>query len=106
MKFHLICFSINQLLRDEKTKTLSCRDKKLRTLVELRKTAKAIEVNPNETIVNLSGWTLSLDEIEVLQLGLRHGLATRPNQFEIMVIADVVWDQLSLLEKFKVSNHT
>ena len=59
-------------------------------LVGLKKTAEAIEDNPNKTIVNLSSQTLSLDEIEVLKLGLRHGLATRPNQFEIMAIAEDV----------------
>ena len=39
--------------------------------------------------------------MEVLKLGLRHGLATRPNNFEIMSVAEDVWDQVSKLNNFK-----
>ena len=76
MKFRLICFSINRLLSTEKSKITSRHDRKLNTLIELKQTADAIEENPNDTIINLSGRTLSSDEIDVLKLGLRHGLAS------------------------------
>ena len=64
-----------------------------------------IEENPNDTIINLSGRTLSPHEIDVLKLGLRHGLATRPNQFEIMAVSEDIWDQISRLNKFKDGQH-
>ena len=57
--------------------------------------------NPNETIVNLTNHSLSSDELEVLKLGLRYGLATRPNQLEIMAVAENVWRQISRLDIFK-----
>lgn len=78
---------------------------KLNTLIELKQTADAIEENPNDTIINLSGRTLSSEEIDVLKLGLRHGLATRPNQFEIMTVSEDIWDQISRLNKFKDGRH-
>ena len=59
----------------------------------------------NDTIINLSGRTLSSDEIDVFKLGLRHGLATRPNQFEIMAVSEDVWDQIARLNKFKDGRH-
>ena len=66
MKFRLICFSINRLLAIEKSKITSRHDRKLNTLIELKQTADAIEENRNDTIINLSGRTLSSDEIDVL----------------------------------------
>ena len=59
----------------EKFKIIARHESKLNTLIELKKTADAIEENLNDTITNLSGRTLSHD---VLRLGLGHGLATRP----------------------------
>ena len=105
MKFRLICFSINRLLGNEKSKVTARHERKLNTLIELKQTADAIEENPNDTIINLSGRTLSPDEINVLKLGLRHGIATRPNQFEIMAVSEDVWDQISRLNKFKDGRH-
>ena len=61
--------------------------------------------NPNETIVNLTRHILSPDEFDVLKLGLRNGLATRPNKFEIMAVAEDVWSQVSRLNAFKDGKH-
>ena len=36
-----------------------------------------------------------------MKLGLRFGLATRPNQLEIMAVAEDVWRQISRLDIFK-----
>ena len=77
MKFKLTCFSINRLFSD------------------------GITDNPNETIVNLTNHSLSSNELEVLKLGLRYGLATRPNQLDIMAVAEDVWRQISRLDIFK-----
>ena len=40
-----------------------------------------------------------------MKLGLRHRLATPPNQFEIMAVAEDVWDQLSSINMFKEGCH-
>ena len=62
-------------------------------------------VNPNETIVNLTNYTLSPDELDVLKLGLRYGLAIRPHKFEITALAEDVWSQVSRLNAFKDGKH-
>ena len=61
--------------------------------------------NPNDTIVNLTGQLLSDEQMEVLKLGLRYGLVTRPNHFEIMSVAEDVWDQVSKLDNFKEGHY-
>ena len=95
-------FSINRLLSSEKTKIIRRHQKKLiSVLIELKRTSDGITDNPNETIVNLTNHSLSSDELEVLKLGLRYGLATRPNQLEIMAVAEDVWRQISRLDIFK-----
>ena len=55
---------------------------KLQRLLDMKSVAEKLETNPNETIVNLSGLELTSDQVELLRLGLRHGLATRPNNLE------------------------
>ena len=71
------------------------------SVTPLKRTSDGITENPNETIVNLTNYSLSSDELDVLKLGLRYGLATRPNQLEIMAMAEDVWRQVSRLDIFK-----
>ena len=33
-------------------------------------------------------------EVEILKCGLKHGIATRPSEHEVMVIAENIWDQI------------
>ena len=101
MKFKLICFSINRLLRQDNNETVRRHQKKLSTLIHLKRTAECLTDNPNETILNLTGQTLTDDQLEVLKLGLQYGLATRPNHLEIMSVAEDIWDQVSRLDGFK-----
>ena len=58
-----------------------------------------IKPNANPLITNLTGLTLTAEETEVLMLGLKHGLATRPKETEIIVIVEGIWDQLERLEE-------
>ena len=101
MKFQLICFAVNRTLEYEKKRIVNRHNRKLQTLVSLKHSAEGLEENPNDTIVNLTGQLLSDEQMEVLKLGLRYGLATRPNHFEIMSVAEDVWDQVSKLDNFK-----
>ena len=105
LKYRLICFSINRLLSLEKKKITRRHQRKLGVLLELKRTSEGIMDNPNETIVNLTNHILSPDELDVLKLGLRYGLATRPNKFEIMAVAEDVWSQVSCLNAFKDGKH-
>ena len=101
MKLKLISFSVDHLIHHEKSKISSHHKKKLFTFIQLKITANGIQDNPNETTLNLTGRPLSIDQINVLKLGLRNGLATRPSHFEIMSMAEDVWDQVSRLDMFK-----
>ena len=97
----LILFSINRLLNREKTSILKRHRKKLDQLVSVKKTIDRLETNPNETILNLSGEELSEEQIDILKMGLRHGLATHPNKLDMMSISEDLWDQLDRLNQFK-----
>ena len=62
----------------EWARILSRHNKKLWTLIDLKKTADAIDENPNDTVVNLSSLNLSIvGQLEVLKLRLRPGIATK-----------------------------
>ena len=47
-----------------------------------------LQNNPNNLISNLTGKALSDTEIEILKYGLKHGIATRPSEEEMIVIAE------------------
>ena len=88
MKAKLIIFSVNRLTNQEKKKIGHSHSNKLHRLLDMKSVAEKLETNPNETIVNLSGLELTSDQVEVLRLGLRHGLATRSNSLEMMAVAE------------------
>ena len=94
MKAKLIIFSVNRLMNQEKKKIGQRHSNKLQRLLDMKSVAEKLETNPNETIVNLSGLELTSDQVEVLRLGLRHGLATRPNSLEMMAVAEDIYDQI------------
>ena len=50
--------------------------------------------NANDLITNLTGRILSDVEVEILKCELKHGIAKRPSQPEMMVIAENIWDQI------------
>jgi hypothetical protein len=52
-------------------------------------------------ILNLTGHNLSDEQIDVLKLGLRHGFATRPNELEMLSVAEDIWDQIARLDNLR-----
>ena len=58
-----------------------------------------LESNPNKVIINFFGQDLTSEQIEVLKLGLRHGLATRPNS--PVAVSEDLFDQLDRLNCWK-----
>ena len=48
--------------------------------------------NPNGLITNLNGRILSDVEVEILKCGVKYGIATRPSESEMLVIAENIWD--------------
>ena len=45
-------------------------------------------------ITNLTGRILSDTEVEILKCGLKHGIATRPSESDMMIIAENIWNQI------------
>ena len=81
MKAQLIVFSVNRLLRSEKTQVKRRHAKKLEALLDMKTVAEKLESNPNEVIINLSGEELTSEQVQVLKLGLRHRLSNKTKQF-------------------------
>ena len=55
---------------------------------------EGIHNNPNDLITNLTNVTLSNNEIEILKYGLKHGLAIRPKESEMIVIMEDIYEQI------------
>ena len=88
MKFILIKYSVLRLVSKENKKTVERHDKKFTKLYVEKEIKDGIVENPHKLITNLSGCELSSKEIEILKLGLRHGVATRPVESEMFVILE------------------
>ena len=50
--------------------------------------------NPNTVVTNLSSHVLSNKEYSILKFGLKYGLATRPNESNILAYAEDIWEQI------------
>ncbi|XP_066924963.1 uncharacterized protein [Clytia hemisphaerica] len=95
MKYKLILFSVNRL-QDNICKTTKTRhEKKLDALIINKRVFDGIAPNPNSLITNLTDFELNEKEIEVLRLGLKHGILLRPNESEMIVIAEDIWNQIN-----------
>ena len=57
-------------------------------MIKERNRMDDISPNPNTMITNLSSYTLSNDEHNILKLGLSHGLSKYINETETFVIAE------------------
>ena len=67
---------------------------KFNTLLREHAISTGIKNNPNEIITNLTGDTLTQEEESILRFGLKHNLANRPNETQIIATAESIWDQL------------
>ena len=96
MKFILIKYSVHRLVSKEnkKTKNVERHKKKFTKLYVEKQIKYGIVETPHELITNLSGYELSSKEIRILKLGLRHGVAIRPVESEMIVILEDIWDQI------------
>ena len=68
--------------------------KKLDALIFEKKMKDGLHNNPNDLTTNLTGRILSDIEVEILKCGLKHRIATRPSEPEMVVIAENIWDQI------------
>ena len=94
MKRTLIKFSITRLISNKLSAEQLKHDKKLANLITEKRIQDGIHNNPNEVVTNLTDTTLSNYEIEILKYGLKHGVAIRPRDSEMIVIMEDICDQI------------
>ena len=70
-------------------------ERKFKSLLREHCIFAAITHNPNDIITNLSGDQLTNEELSILRFGLKHNLARRPNETDIIATAESIWDQLT-----------
>ena len=63
-------------------------------MLEVRDKNLGISTNPNTIITNLASHVLTEGEYDVLQYKLKHGLATRPKENDILAYAEDIWEQI------------
>ena len=65
--------------------------KKLDALILEKKMRDGLYNNPNDLTINLTSRILSDDDAETLKCGLKHEIATRPIENELIVIVENIW---------------
>ena len=79
------------VLKDEK-KIIKCPRKKLDSVIKEKNKENKIHENLNHVVTNLSSHDLSNEELSILKFGLKHGLATRRNESNILSYAEDIWE--------------
>ena len=101
LKFHIIKYAVEKLVSSEEAVIKQRKNEKLKRLINIEEIEDGICDNPNLVITNLTGDLLSEDEIEVLKLGLKYGIALRPRENDLIVKGEVLWDQVQRKELLK-----
>ena len=94
MKRSLIKFSINRLISNKLVEIQIRRTRKFNNLIMEKRIQEGIHNNPNNLITNLTNVTLSNNEVKILKYGLKHGLAIRPKESEMIVIMEDIYEQI------------
>ena len=81
------------VLRDEK-KIIKHHPKKLQSLLNKKNKENNIQANPNPVVTNFSSHVLTNEGDNILQFGIKHVLATRPNQIIIFAYSEDIWEQI------------
>ena len=84
MKFTIFKISIRNNTNRMKEKIAETHRKKLDKLLVDKAVREGTTKNPHKLITNLTDITLTNEEVEVLTLGLNHGLALRPREEDIL----------------------
>ena len=84
MKFNIFKISIQHNTNRMKEKIVATHQKKLDKLLVDKAVREGTTKNPHKLITNLTDITLTNEEVEVLTLGLNHGLALRPREEDIL----------------------
>ena len=98
MKYMIFKISISRYIDRTREKVKMKHDKKLDRLLVKRAMDLGTTKNPNKLITNLTDEVLTKEEIEVLTLGLEHGIALRSREDDILPAIE------GLFSKIKDSN--
>ena len=94
LKYHAVKYVIDKLVNSEKATAKMRKDSKLTRLVLDKRNEEGIEDNPNLTITNLTNEPLNEEDLNVLKLGLKYGIALRPRESDLVVKGETLWDQI------------
>ena len=94
MKRSLIKISINHLISNKLVEIQIRHGRKLNNLIMEKRIQEGIHNNPNNLITNLTNVTLGNNKIELFKYGLKHGLAIRPKESEMIVIMEDIYEQI------------
>ena len=105
MKKWMIQHSIKNTIKKEEGDVEKRHNKKFDNLLKEKQEAEGTTKNPNKTIWNFSSHTLDNEEYETLQYGLKHGIANRTDDDEILATAEALWDQIKQKKLCKEGNN-
>ena len=94
MKRSWIKFSINCLISNKLVEIQIRHCRKFHNLIVEKQIQEGIHNNPKNLITNLTNVTLSNNKIEILKYGLKHSLAIRPKESEMIVIMEDIYEQI------------
>ena len=98
MKKWMVKHSIEVVTQNEEKAVKKRHDKKFKNLMKEKNEVEGTTNNPNRTIWNFSSHVLENEEYETLQYGLKHGIANRAKDEEILAAAEALWDQIETKE--------
>ena len=93
--------SIKRLIDKEREKVRQRHEKKLDKLLIEKALKDGTKKNPNKLITNLTDEVLCKDEIEVLTLGIKHGIALRPREEDILPVMEGFFEKVKNLGVIK-----
>ena len=94
MKQSLIKFSINRLTSNKLVEIKVRHDRKFNNFIMEKRIQEGLHNNPNDLITNFTNVILSNNKIEILKYGLKHDLAIRPKESEMIVIMEDIYEQI------------
>ena len=104
MKYKIFKISIDRYINRTREKVKQRHEKKLDRLLVNKALKEGTRKNPNNLITNLTDETLTKEEVDVLLLGLNHGIALRPREEDILPVIEGVFSRIKDLNVIK-NNH-
>ena len=94
MKFTIFRISIRNNTNLLRKKIVETHQKKMDKLLVDKAVREGTTRNPNKLITNLTEIELTKEEIEVLTLGLNHGVALRPREEDILPAIEGLYSRI------------